>query len=159
MNPRINVNTYLLGKNGTYLTKIVPHEYRWCSVPCSIHLNCSTILSHAVEWQWDCDVLEKTFFTNQTLWSVLRNSILVQKLFFWEKKAITTFFSKMLKFLVFYNYIQNEWGKNEIKKIKAKKSVFTCTSFSCRLRIPHTFFFRSSIVTMCMAKLLVIIFI
>lgn len=121
MNPRIYVNTYLLGENGTYLTKIVPHEYRWCSVPCSIHLNCSTILSHAAEWQWDCDVLEKTFFTNQTLWSVLRNSILVQKLLFWEKKAITTVFSKMLKFLVFYNYIQNEWGKNKKKnKIKAK---------------------------------------
>lgn len=122
MNPRIYVNTYLLGENGTYLTKIVPHEYKWCSVPCSIHLNCSTILSHAVEWQWDCDVLEKLSLPIRHYEACLKFDISSKTSFFQKKKeAITTFFWKMLKFLVFYNYIQNEWGKNEIKKITAKK--------------------------------------
>lgn len=137
MNPRIYVNTYLLGENGTYLTKIVPHEYKWCSVPCSIHLNCSTILSHAVEWQWDCDVFGKLSLPIRHYEACLKFDISSKTSFFQQKKeAITTFFWKMLKFLVFYNYIQNEWGKN---KIKAKNPYLHVLPFHADFEFPIPF--------------------
>lgn len=46
----------------------------------------------------------------------------------------------MLKFLVFYNYIQNEWGKNEKKnEIKAKNPYLHVLPFHADVEFPIPF--------------------